>query len=306
MQKNTAIIIILSAVVIVLLAFVGVRFFGGEDNWVCQDGQWVKQGNPSDPQPTIGCGDQNPQPAGGLTVSSPQENATISSPAKISGYVNGDGWTGFEGQVGTVRLLDAEGKELGLAILTATTDWMKMPTYFETNLNFTSDKEQAGTLVFRNENASGDPIRDKEFSLPVKISKTQPQTMSVQVFFNNTKFDPNLIDCSKVYPASRTIPKTPAVARAALEELLKGPTEQEKADGYLSNIINSGVKIQSLTIDQQGTAKVDFDETLERGVGGSCRVAAIRSQITNTLKQFPTVKNVIISIDGRTEDILQP
>jgi len=35
-------------------------------------------------------------------------------------------------------------------------------------------------------------------------------------------------------------------------------------------------------------------------------VAAIRAQIRETLKQFPTVDEVIISIDGRTEDILQP
>ena len=54
------------------------------------------------------------------------------------------------------------------------------------------------------------------------------------------------------------------------------------------------------------TAKVDFDETMEKGMGGSCRVSAIRAQITETLKQFSTVKDVIISVNGRTEDILQP
>ncbi|MBU3925210.1 GerMN domain-containing protein, partial [Patescibacteria group bacterium] len=55
-----------------------------------------------------------------------------------------------------------------------------------------------------------------------------------------------------------------------------------------------------------GIAKVDFDERLEFQAGGSCRVAAIRAEITETLKQFPTVNNVVISINGRTEDILQP
>jgi len=45
---------------------------------------------------------------------------------------------------------------------------------------------------------------------------------------------------------------------------------------------------------------------LEEAVGGSCRVTAIRSQIEQTLKQFSTVQSVIISIDNRTEDILQP
>jgi len=35
------------------------------------------------------------------------------------------------------------------------------------------------------------------------------------------------------------------------------------------------------------------------------RVSAIRAQITETLKQFETVNEVIVSIDSRVEDILQ-
>jgi len=45
---------------------------------------------------------------------------------------------------------------------------------------------------------------------------------------------------------------------------------------------------------------------LEFQVGGSCRVSAIRAEIIQTLKQFSTIKEVIISINNRTEDILQP
>ena len=63
--------------------------------------------------------------------------------------------------------------------------------------------------------------------------------------------------------------------------------------------------IQSLTIGD-GILRVDFDGTLEFGAGGSCRVTAIRSQIRETVKQFPSVRDVVISINGRTEDILQP
>ncbi len=66
-----------------------------------------------------------------------------------------------------------------------------------------------------------------------------------------------------------------------------------------------GVKIQKLTIENN-IAKVDFDKQLEFQVGGSCRVSAIRAQITQTIKQFPTVKSVKLSVDGRTGDIFQP
>jgi len=127
--------------------------------------------------------------------------------------------------------------------------------------------------------------------------------ITVEAFFNNDRMDPEF-SCNKVFPVERKIIKTQAVARAALEELLKGVSDQEKTEGFFTSI-NPGVKIQKLSIDN-GVAKVEFDEQLEFQVGGSCRVSAIRAQITQTLKQFSTVQNVIISIDGRTEDILQP
>ena len=111
-------------------------------------------------------------------------------------------------------------------------------------------------------------------------------------------------DCSRTIAVERQVPKTLAVTKTAIEALLRGATQEEINQGFVSNI-NSGVRIQSLTIEN-GVAKVDFDEQLEFQVGGSCQVVAIRAQITETLKQFPTIDSVIISIDSRTEDILQP
>lgn len=134
-------------------------------------------------------------------------------------------------------------------------------------------------------------------------SPPQEEFMTVKVFFNNERMDPEF-SCNKVFPVERKVLKTEAVARTALAELLKGATDAEKEEGFFTTI-NPGVKIQSLAIEE-GLAKVDFDSQLEFQVGGSCRVSAIRAEITQTLKQFPTVNSVLISIDGRTEDILQP
>jgi hypothetical protein len=239
----------------------------------------------------------------GIVITSPEPGEEISSPLKITGYVNGDGWSGFEGQVGLVTLLDNENKELASAVLTATTEWTSLPTYFETNLEFFSGKDQQATLFFQNENPSGLPEKNKEFRLAINIKKFEGETMEVKAYFNNSQMDPEF-SCNKVFSVDRVVPKTQAAARAALEELLKGPTDQEKSQEFFSSI-NQGVKIQSLTIEN-GVARVDFDEQLEYQVGGSCMVAAIRAEITQTLEQFSSVKNVIISINGRTEDILQP
>lgn len=237
----------------------------------------------------------------GIEVFSPKANELISSPVTITGIVKGDGWTGFEGQVGIVKLQDSSGKELGMGILTATEDWMKLPTHFETTIFFDYPGDGIGQLVFRNENASGEPERDKTFTLPVKLQKSSAQNMKVKVYFNNSAANAS---CETVFYSERQIPKTEAPARAALEQLLMGPTNIERTAGF-STSINPGVKIQSLVI-ANGVAKVDFSQELQEGVAGSCRVIAIRSQIEQTIKQFSTVTSVVISINGQAEGILQP
>ncbi len=105
----------------------------------------------------------------GVSVTSPRPEEVITSPLKISGYVNGDGWMGFEGQVGTVTLVDEKNEKLAQTFLPASKDWMKLPTYFETTLSFLKPKTATGTLIFRNENASGEPSKDKTYNLPVRF-----------------------------------------------------------------------------------------------------------------------------------------
>lgn len=112
---------------------------------------------------------QAPTIGGGLVVTNIKANDEVSSPVKITGYVNDSGWPGFEGQVGSVKLLDGSGKEIASGVLTATTDWTKLPINFEADLNFNAVPDQQGTLIFSNENPSGSPEKGKQFSLPVKI-----------------------------------------------------------------------------------------------------------------------------------------
>lgn len=200
-------------------------------------------------------------------------------------------------------MLDENGKVLGIGIATAMSDWMTTNfVQFRAEIKFDNPEIEKGNLIFQKDNPSDLLENADEFIAPISFDLNQ-NIVAVKIYFNNGKLDPE-ISCNKVFPVIREIPKTTAIARATLEELLKGLTQSEKDEGFFSNI-NNGVKVQKLTIEN-GVAKVDFDEQLQFQVGGSCRVAAIRAQITETLKQFPTVKSVIISINGRTEDILQP
>ena len=131
----------------------------------------------------------------------------------------------------------------------------------------------------------------------------QEKITTVKIFFGNIKEDPEVLNCEKVYSVEREVFENKEMVQS-LEELLKGPTLEEQEKGYLTNI-NPGVNINSLIVENN-IVKVDFDEQLGFQVGGSCRVMAIRSQITGTLVQFPEINDVIISINGHIEDILQP
>lgn len=128
------------------------------------------------------------------------------------------------------------------------------------------------------------------------------EALTLRVYFGNRRIDPENKQCVVVYPSFRTVPRTAAVGRAALTELLKGPTTAEAAVGAIT-AINPGAKLQNLTI-ANGVARADFNQALGRGPDGGgeeCLVQAARAQITETLKQFPTVRSVVISVNNQIE-----
>ncbi|MEK7589512.1 MAG: Gmad2 immunoglobulin-like domain-containing protein [Patescibacteria group bacterium] len=137
--------------------------------------------------------------------------------------------------------------------------------------------------------------------VPVRFSTLT--TATVKVYLSSHRLNSGDV-CSVVFPVERTIIKTQETAYISLTELLKGPTDSDKVEQYYTSI-PEGVKVNSVRITN-GIAYADFDGTLEYQVGGSCRVGVIRLQITNTLKQFSSIKDVVISINGRIDDILQP
>jgi hypothetical protein len=312
--RNIILIVVLAIILTAGITVAIIRFSSPEDTWLCQNGQWVKHGNPNVPQPSTPCPgaqinvnqlvntntniNQPQQNKIGIVVDKPKANEEITSGYTIEGQAAG--WyfeAGFP-----IKLLDASGKEIATTQAQAQSDWMTSDYVpFKATINFSVDKDQNGTLVFMKDNPSGLPENDQKYEMPVTL---KTETMTIKVFFGNEQKNPGAFDCTLVYPVERKIIKTKATATAAITELLKGPTESEKQQSYFTSI-NSGVKLQKLVI-KDNTAYADFDEQLEYQVGGSCRVASIRSQITQTLKQFPSIKNVVISINGRTEDILQP
>ena len=143
-----------------------------------------------------------------------------------------------------------------------------------------------------------DGVYDEMTAQMVEVP-AEPTTMTVQVFFVEVEDGEE-----RIVARDREVAETVAVGRAAVEALLAGPTEAELAEG-LTTAINDGVVLQDLVI-ADGVATADFNAQLDEGVAGSAMVMAIRGQIEQTLLQFDTVTEVVISIDGETEEILQP
>lgn len=146
--------------------------------------------------------------------------------------------------------------------------------------------------------------------LPIKIEpiEAQPEVvnrlMEIVVFFGNIKNDPASLNCNTTYKVSRQILSSDDKYLAVISELLKGPSEDEKALGFFTSI-NASTTLPHITFSK-GVLALNFSANIENSVGGSCRVGVIRSQIENTFKQFPEVKEVVIAVNGRVDDVLQP
>jgi len=228
-----------------------------------------------------------------IVITSPKVNSAVANPITLTGKARV-----FEG-VFQYALRDASGKiwfqSMGQAGAPDNDGWrnfsVKIPIPVETPRDLIIE-------VF--EYSAKDGSITNLVRVPVKLS-TQ-QTTTLKVFFGKTGVTEN--DCTTMSALKRTVIQTNEPAYISLTELLKGPTNSEKQAGYYTSLPDN-VQLSSLIL-RSGTATADFTESLQAGVGGSCRVTAIRAQISQTLKQFSTIKSVIISIYGRTEDILQP
>jgi spore germination protein GerM len=123
------------------------------------------------------------------------------------------------------------------------------------------------------------------------VTTPAPERVDVEVWF---------VRDERVASATRAV-TPPAVARAAMTELLQGPGEDETAAG-LSTSIPAGTSLLGLRITG-GVAEVDLSGDFASG-GGSLSMLTRVAQVVYTLTGFPTVDSVRFLIDGeRVESI---
>ncbi len=165
----TKIILIIVGVILVAgIAILALRFWGGdEDTWLCQNGEWVRHGNPRAEKPIAPCGEVEPTLRDDMRVDYPKPNAIVASPLEIKGEAKG-AWY-FEATF-PVKLLDSAGNVIAQGTAQAEGDWMTddfVP--FQAHLEFQTPASQTGTLVLENDNPSGLPENSIQVKIPVRF-----------------------------------------------------------------------------------------------------------------------------------------
>src|SRR5688500_3930700 len=122
-------------------------------------------------------------------------------------------------------------------------------------------------------------------------TRTPVDTMVIRAYF---VLDGD-VGVEGLVPTLREVPKTTAVARAAMETLLRADI---LADDNLASAIPVGTRLVGLTI-RDGIATVDLSREFESG-GGSASAFYRLGQVTYTLTQFPTVRAVLFQVEGKT------
>jgi spore germination protein GerM len=99
-------------------------------------------------------------------------------------------------------------------------------------------------------------------------------------------------------PVLRVVPESPAVATAALNALLAGPTDTEAGGRTITSAIPDGTALLGVTV-KNGVATVDLSTEFDSG-GGTASMQYRLAQVVYTLTQFSTVKSVVFQIEGET------
>ncbi len=139
------------------------------------------------------------------------------------------------------------------------------------------------------------PAGGGQSSAPVPTA-TSPESaagqVSLQAWFTRQ---------GKLFGTQRGVPATASVGRAALDQLLAGPSSAESAAG-LQSLIPAGTQLLGLTISA-GTATVDLSSSFTSGASPSTMPLRI-AQVVYTLAQFPSVTGVQFKVDGQGVTVL--
>jgi len=133
-------------------------------------------------------------------------------------------------------------------------------------------------------------------------------TLAVTIYFGNSDLNLNIQDCSLVYPVVRLVSAVetagdePGIAtvKAALEELLAGPTEAETEQGYVSMFSSQTASMLKNVRVEGATAYVNLADARQviPSAGTSCGSQAFLAQVRRTVQGVLPVERVLYAMEG--------
>lgn len=136
---------------------------------------------------------------------------------------------------------------------------------------------------------------------------TGKDVRTVALYFYDEKRDRDssgALSCSKagLVPVSRAVASTSAIVSDTLELLLSGNiSNKEREAGLSTGFPLSGVTLQQVAVEN-ATATIAIRDPEHKTSGGACRASLLRLQVEETVRQFSSIKNVVIT----PEDAFQP
>ena len=127
-----------------------------------------------------------------------------------------------------------------------------------------------------------------------KPEKTAEDKLTIKLYFPNN-------DATKLIAVEKTIKaKGEDKYKAAVEALMEGTD-----DSKLTGVIPKQAKLLGVTV-KGDTAQVDFDKGLIKHFnGGSTGEEFLVGSIVNTLTEFPEIKKVQITIEGKKVETIK-
>jgi len=140
----------------------------------------------------------------------------------------------------------------------------------------------------KNEQKSAQFAPTTNTTAPQKTKQNPKAQLELTLYFASPQAD-------KLIKEKREVEATETVAKAALEELIKGPKEGTAAQPT----IPSGTKLLSIAIVNK-IAKVNFSsEFADNHSGGSAAELMTVYSVVNTLTEFPTVEAVEFFVNNQ-------
>jgi spore germination protein GerM len=104
---------------------------------------------------------------------------------------------------------------------------------------------------------------------------------------------------AKLTPVERELPTNENPVAIAIDQLMRGPNEQEKSNGFVT-VIPSGARARNVAVEGD-TAIIDFNSQLSNFKGGKENAERIVGQIVRTATSAKGIKKVILELSGRDQ-----